>query len=108
MQEVQKYKISASRCCNDASSTQGVHGELPVLYAHGELFDPKKTMIERMSESTSSASNMHVVVDDNNNPNKNMIMDAMRMNQGHAKQMVRFILITFIFFNLLLFISIFD
>ncbi|KAL9359855.1 hypothetical protein Peur_047978 [Populus x canadensis] len=44
-------------------------------------------MIERMSESTSSVSNMHVVVDDNNNPNKNMTMDTTRMNQGHAKQM---------------------
>jgi hypothetical protein len=65
-------------------------------------------MIERMSESTSSVSNMHVVVDDNNNPNKNMTMDATKMNQGHAKQMIRFILITFIYFNLLLFISIFD
>ena len=27
----QNKKISASRCCNDASSTQKVYGELPVL-----------------------------------------------------------------------------
>lgn len=66
-------------------------------YSHGEIFVPHKTKIKRKSESTSSASNMHVVIDDNNNPYKNMTMDAMRMNQGHAKQMVRFILITFIF-----------
>ena len=43
-----------------------------------------------------------------NNPYKNMTMDTMRMNQGHAKQMVRFLLITFIYFNLLLFINIFN
>jgi hypothetical protein len=77
-------------------------------YAHGELFVPHETMVERTSESTSSASNMHVVVDDNNNPYKNITMDTMRMNQGHAKQMVRFLLITFIYFNLLLFINIFN
>jgi hypothetical protein len=41
-------------------------------------------MIERMVVSTSSSSNMHGVVDDNSNPYKNMIMDAMRMNQGYA------------------------
>ena len=77
-------------------------------YAHGELFVPHETMVERTSGSTSSASNMHVVVDDNNNPYKNITMDTMRMNQGHAKQMVRFLLITFIYFNLLLFINIFN
>jgi hypothetical protein len=43
-------------------------------------------MLERMVESTSSASNMHGVVDDNNNPYRTMIMDAMRMNQGHVDQ----------------------
>jgi len=43
-------------------------------------------MLERMVESTSSASNMHGVVDNNNNPYRTMIMDAMRMNQGHVDQ----------------------
>jgi len=43
-------------------------------------------MLERMVESTSSASNMHGVIDDNNNPYRTMIMDAMRMNQGHVDQ----------------------
>ena len=39
-----------------------------------------------MVESTSSASNMHGVVDDNSNPYRTMVMDAMRMNQGHVGQ----------------------
>jgi hypothetical protein len=29
---------------------------------------------------------MHEVVDDNNDPYRNMIMDAMRMNQGYVGQ----------------------
>jgi hypothetical protein len=37
-----------------------------------------------MVESTSSVSNMHRIVNDNSNPYRNMVMDAMRMNQGHA------------------------
>jgi hypothetical protein len=40
-------------------------------------------MVERMIKSISSASNMHGVVDDNSNPYRNMIMDAIRMNQGY-------------------------
>jgi hypothetical protein len=43
-------------------------------------------MVERMIKSISSASNMHGVVDDNSNPYRNMIMDAMKMNQSHADQ----------------------
>jgi len=35
---------------------------------------------------TSSCSNFHEVVDDNNNPYRNMVMDAMRMNQGYTGQ----------------------
>jgi hypothetical protein len=88
--------------------TKGFMEDYMCWYAHGELFVPHETMVERTSGSTSSASNMHVVVDDNNNPYKNITMDTMRMNQGHAKQMVRFLLITFIYFNLLLFINIFN
>jgi hypothetical protein len=41
-------------------------------------------MVERMIKSISSASNMHGVVDDNSNLYRNMIMDAMKMNQGYA------------------------
>jgi len=37
-------------------------------------------MVERMVGSTFSASNVHEVVDDNSNPYRNMVMDAMRMN----------------------------
>jgi hypothetical protein len=53
-------------------------------YAHEEPFVPHKTMIERMVRSTSSVSSVYRVVDDNNNPYKNMVMDAMIMNQGHT------------------------
>ena len=43
-------------------------------------------MIEKMVGSTSSASNVFGVIDDNSNPYKTMVMDAMRMNQGHGSQ----------------------
>ena len=39
-----------------------------------------------MVGSTSSANNVHGVANDNNNPYRNMIMDAMRMNQGNVSQ----------------------
>jgi hypothetical protein len=39
-----------------------------------------------MVETTSSSSNVHEVVDDNSNPYRNMVMDAMRMNQGYIGQ----------------------
>jgi hypothetical protein len=45
-------------------------------FAHGEPYVPYKTMIERIIESTSSSSNVHEVVDDNNNPYMNMVMDV--------------------------------
>jgi len=47
---------------------------------------PYETMIERMVVLTSSFSNVHGFVDDNGNPYKNMIIDAMRMNQGYADE----------------------
>ena len=55
-------------------------------YAHRELFVRNESMVERMVGSTSSASNVHGVVNDNSNPYKNMVMDAMRMNQGNDSQ----------------------
>jgi len=55
-------------------------------YAHGEVFVSKRRMGERVVRSTSSASNMHEVANDNTNPYKNMVMDAMRMNQGNVSQ----------------------
>jgi hypothetical protein len=41
-------------------------------------------MGERVVGSTSNASNMHEVASDNTNPYRNMVMDAMRMNQGNV------------------------
>jgi hypothetical protein len=55
-------------------------------YAHRELFVCNESMVERMVGSTSSASNVHEVVNDNSNPYKNMVMDAIRMNQGNISQ----------------------
>jgi uncharacterized protein YaaQ len=55
-------------------------------YAHGELFVPNENMVERVDGSTSSASNVHEVVNDNSNPYKNMVMDAMTMNKGNTSQ----------------------
>jgi hypothetical protein len=43
-------------------------------------------MIGRIVGSTSSASNVHEVVNDNSNPYRNMVMDAIRMNQGNVSQ----------------------
>jgi hypothetical protein len=53
-------------------------------YAHGEQFVHHKTMIERMVRSTSSTSNVHGVETDNSNSYKTIVMDAMRMHQGHT------------------------
>ena len=43
-------------------------------------------MVKRVVESTSSASNMHEVGNDNSNPYRNMIMDAMRMREGNISE----------------------
>jgi hypothetical protein len=55
-------------------------------YAHGELFVPNESMIERVVGSTFSGSNVHEVVNDNNNPYRNMVMDAIRMNEGNVSE----------------------
>ena len=39
-----------------------------------------------MIGSIFSSSNMHGVIDDNSKPYRNMVMDAMKINQGHADQ----------------------
>ena len=39
-----------------------------------------------MVRSTFSTSNMHKVIDDKSNIYRNMVMDAMKMDQGHADQ----------------------
>ena len=55
-------------------------------YAHGELFVRNENIVEMMVRSTSSASNVHGVVNGNSKPYRNMVMDIMRMNQGNASQ----------------------
>ena len=65
---------------------KGFMKEYLCWYAHKELFVPHNTMVERMAESTSSASNMHGVETDNSNPYRIMVMNAVRMNQGHVGQ----------------------
>jgi len=55
-------------------------------YAHRELFVRNESMVERVVESTSSASNLHGVTNDNSNSYMNMVLDAMRMNQGNVSQ----------------------
>jgi len=55
-------------------------------YAHREQSVRNENMVERMVVSTSSANNVHRVVNDNSNPYKNMIMKAMRMNQGNVSK----------------------
>jgi hypothetical protein len=43
-------------------------------------------MEEQVVGSTSSASNMHKVGNENSNPYKNMVMDAMRMSEGNVRE----------------------
>ena len=40
-------------------------------------------MVEWMVVSTSNANNVHGVVDDNSNPYRNIVIDAIRMNRGY-------------------------
>ncbi|KAL9357242.1 hypothetical protein Peur_050495 [Populus x canadensis] len=55
-------------------------------YAHGELFVPDESMEEQVVGSTSSASNMHEVENENSNPYRNMVMDAMRMSEANVRE----------------------
>jgi len=64
--------------------TKGFMKDYLCWYAHGELFVPNESMVERLVGSTFSASNVHDVVNDNSNPYRSMVMDAMRMNQGNV------------------------
>jgi hypothetical protein len=66
--------------------TKGFMEDYLCWYAHGELFVPNESMVEKVVGSTSSASNVHEVVNDNSNPYRNMVMDAMRMNQSNVSQ----------------------
>ena len=53
--------------------------DYPCWYAHEELFVCNESMVERVVGSTFSSSNVHEVANDNNNPYRNMVIDAMRM-----------------------------
>jgi hypothetical protein len=66
--------------------TKGFMEDYLCWYAHGELFVPNESMVERVVGSTSSASNMHEVRNDNSNPYRNMVMDAMRMSEGNVSE----------------------
>ena len=55
-------------------------------YAHEEVLVRNKRMEEKEVGSTSNASNVQGVANDNTNPYRNMVMDAMRMNQGNISQ----------------------
>jgi len=55
-------------------------------YAHGEVFVSKRRMEETVVGSTFSASNVHEAANNNTNPYRNMVMDAMRVNQGNVSQ----------------------
>ena len=66
--------------------TKGFMEDYLCWYAHGELFDPSESMVERVVGSTSIASNMHKVGNENNNPYMNIVMDAMRMRNGNVSE----------------------
>ena len=55
-------------------------------YAHGEVFVSNRRMGETVVGSTSSASNMYETTNDNTNPYRNMVMDAMRMSEGNVRE----------------------
>jgi len=63
---------------------KGIMKDYLYWYAHEELFVCNESMVERMVVLTSSASNVYGVVNDNNNPYMNMVMEVMRMNHGNA------------------------
>jgi len=66
--------------------TKGFMEDYLCWYAHGELFVPNESMEEQVVGSTSSASNMHEVGNENSNPYRNMVMDAMRMSEGNVRE----------------------
>lgn len=45
---------------------------------------PYQTMLEMMINSNSSFSNIHEFVDNNNNPYRSVVMNAMRMNYDYS------------------------
>jgi hypothetical protein len=55
-------------------------------FIHREPYIPHETMVERISGSTFSSSNMHEVIDENSNLYRNIIIDVMGMNQSYVGQ----------------------
>ena len=55
-------------------------------FSYREPYAPYETMIEKMIGSPSNFSNVHEVVDDNNNCYRRMIIDAIIINQGDASE----------------------
>jgi len=66
--------------------TKGFMEDYLCWYAHGELFLPDESMKEQVVGSTFSASNMHEVGNENSNPYRNVVMDAMRMSKGNVRE----------------------
>jgi len=66
--------------------TKGFMEDYMCWYAYGELFVPNESMVERVVGSTSSASNMHEVGNDNSNPYRNMVMNVMRRSESNVSE----------------------
>jgi len=66
--------------------TKGFTEDNLCRYAYRELFVPNESMEERVVGSTSSANNIHEVGNENSNPYRNMVMDAMRMSEGNVRE----------------------
>jgi len=66
--------------------TKGFIEDYLCWYAHGVLFVPDESMKEQVVGSTFSASNMHEVRIENNNPYRNMVIDAMRISEGNVRE----------------------
>jgi len=65
--------------------TKGFMEDYLCWYAHEELFVPDESIEKQVVGSTSSASNMHEVGNENSNPYRNMVIDAMRMSEGNVR-----------------------
>ena len=66
--------------------TKGFIEDYLCWYAYEELFVPDESMKEQVVGSTSSVSNMNEVGNENSNPYRNMVMDAMRMSEGNISE----------------------
>jgi len=66
--------------------TKGFMEDYLCWYTHEKLFVPNQSIKEWVIGSIFSASNMHEVGNENSNPYRNMVMDAMRMSQGNVSE----------------------